>query len=68
MKNYAAGILPKKSLPHHFLGGGGGESTVVGTNNWVGKNLIQDIKLQAIFIQPTVFLQIDDKLGFWRQD
>jgi len=39
-------------------------STVVWDDNWSGKNLIQDIKLQAIFIQPTVSYKLTDKLGF----
>ncbi len=32
-------------------------------DDWDGKYLIQDISLQAIFIQPTVAYQITDKLG-----
>jgi long-chain fatty acid transport protein len=39
-------------------------STVVWGDDWSGKNLIQDIKLQAIFIQPTVSYKLTDKLGF----
>jgi len=31
--------------------------------NWIGKNLIQEISLQAIFIQPTVSYKINDKFG-----
>nr|WP_319398227.1 outer membrane protein transport protein [uncultured Carboxylicivirga sp.] len=32
-------------------------------NDWDGRHLIQDISLQAIFIQPTIAYQITDKLG-----
>ena len=39
-------------------------STVVWGDDWSGKNLIQDIKLQAIFIQPTVSYKLTEKLGF----
>jgi len=37
-------------------------STVVWGDDWSGKNLIQDISLTAIFIQPTLSYNISDKL------
>ncbi|MFT6167505.1 MAG: long-chain fatty acid transport protein [Vicingaceae bacterium] len=37
-------------------------STVVWGDDWSGKNLIQDISLSAIFIQPTLSYNISDKL------
>lgn len=37
-------------------------STVVWGDDWSGKNLIQDISLSAIFIQPTLSYNITDKL------
>ena len=33
-------------------------------DDWSGKNLIQDISLQAIYIQPTLSYNISDKLSF----
>ncbi len=33
-------------------------------DDWAGRLLIQNIALQAIFIQPTISYQITDKLGF----
>lgn len=39
-------------------------STVDWGKEWSGKNLIQDISLRAIFIQPTVSYKITDKIGF----
>ena len=33
-------------------------------DDWTGKNLIQDISLQAIYIQPTLSYNISDKLSF----
>jgi long-chain fatty acid transport protein len=39
-----------------------GSSTVWG-DNWRGKYIIQDISLQAIFIQPTVSYKITESLG-----
>lgn len=32
--------------------------------NWVGRYLIQDISMRAIFIQPTVSYKLNDKIGF----
>jgi long-chain fatty acid transport protein len=37
-------------------------STVVWGDDWSGKNLIQDISLSAIFIQPTLSYNVSDKL------
>ncbi len=37
-------------------------SSVVWGDDWTGKNLIQDISLQAIFIQPTLSYKINDDL------
>jgi long-chain fatty acid transport protein len=39
-----------------------GSSTVWG-DDWVGRNILQDISLMTIYIQPTVSYQITDKLG-----
>jgi long-chain fatty acid transport protein len=39
-------------------------STVDWGENWSGKEQIQDIKLQAIYIQPTLSYKLTDKLGF----
>lgn len=38
-------------------------SSVVWDDDWVGRYLIQNIKLQSIFIQPTVGYKITDKIG-----
>ncbi|WP_028980608.1 OmpP1/FadL family transporter [Sporocytophaga myxococcoides] len=38
-------------------------SSIVWGDNWGGKYLIQDIKLKAVFFQPTVSYKIGDKLG-----
>jgi len=32
-------------------------------NGWAGRNLIQEISLQTIFIQPTVSYKLNDKVG-----
>lgn len=37
-------------------------SSVVWGDDWTGKNLIQDISLRAIFIQPTVSYVVNEKL------
>lgn len=39
-------------------------STVDWGKEWSGKNLVQDISLRAIFIQPTLSYKITDKIGF----
>ncbi|NBG64627.1 OmpP1/FadL family transporter [Acidiluteibacter ferrifornacis] len=39
-------------------------STIDWGENWSGKEQIQDIKLQAIFIQPTISYKLTEKLGF----
>ncbi len=39
-------------------------SSVDWGEDWSGKNLIQDISLRAVFIQPTVSYMISDKLRF----
>lgn len=38
-------------------------SSVVWGDDWSGRNLIQDISLQAIFFQPTVSYKISEKLN-----
>lgn len=38
-------------------------STTDWGEDWLGRNLIQDISLKAIFIQPTVSVKLNDKLG-----
>jgi long-chain fatty acid transport protein len=38
-------------------------STVDWGEDWSGKNLIQDISLRAIFIQPTLSYKITDRIG-----
>lgn len=38
-------------------------SSVVWGDDWSGKNLIQDISLQAIFFQPTVSYKLSEKLN-----
>jgi long-chain fatty acid transport protein len=39
-------------------------SSVVWGDDWSGNNLIQDISLSAIFIQPTLSYMVSDKLRF----
>lgn len=38
-------------------------STTTWDENWIGKNLIQEISLQAFFIQPTLSYKITDKIS-----
>lgn len=57
----AAKLSDKLSLGVGFYTPYGSTSTW--DNNWAGKNLIQNISLEAFFIQPTLSYKINDKIS-----